>query len=177
MSNEKRTSGPKQKLRLTNPVHLLAVGFGSGLSPIVPGTMGSLAAIPFWWFLLQGLSIGPYIAILLIASVAGIYLCQKTADDMGVHDHGSIVWDEFVGMWIVLLAIPVHNWQWILTAFVIFRVLDMWKPWPIRWFDRHVHGGFGIMIDDIIAGIIAALFVILIALYAPTDFISGFNSL
>ena len=134
----------KGRLRMSNPWHLLATGFGSGLSPVVPGTMGSLAAIPFWWlmtFLPQDL---------------GVYLCHRTAKDMGVHDHGSIVWDEFIGMWITLMAIPVNSWQWVLGGFVLFRILDMWKPWPIRWFDRNVHGGMGIMVDDIIAGVISA---------------------
>ncbi len=86
----------------------------------------------------------------------GVYLCHRTAKDMGVHDHGSIVWDEFIGMWITLMAIPVNSWQWVVAGLVLFRVLDIWKPWPIRWFDRNVHGGMGIMVDDIIAGIIAA---------------------
>ncbi len=75
---------------------------------------------------------------------------------MGVHDHGSIVWDEFIGMWITLMALPTTDWQWVAAGFVIFRILDMWKPWPIRWFDRNVHGGMGIMIDDIVAGVISA---------------------
>lgn len=75
---------------------------------------------------------------------------------MGVHDHGSIVWDEFIGMWITLMALPTNDWQWVTAGFVIFRILDMWKPWPIRWFDRNVHGGMGIMIDDIVAGVISA---------------------
>lgn len=74
----------------------------------------------------------------------------------GVHDHGSIVWDEFIGMWITLMALPTNDWQWVAAGFVIFRILDMWKPWPIRWFDRNVHGGMGIMIDDIVAGVISA---------------------
>jgi phosphatidylglycerophosphatase A len=76
---------------------------------------------------------------------------------MGVHDHGSIVWDEFIGMWITLMAIPAMSWQWVLAGFVIFRIFDMWKPWPIRWFDQNVHGGMGIMVDDIIAGVISAV--------------------
>ena len=145
----------KSRLRMSNPWHLLATGFGSGLSPVVPGTMGSLAAIPFWW-LMTYLPQDLYSLVVLVGICVGVYLCHRTAKDMGVHDHGSIVWDEFIGMWITLMAIPVNSWQWVLGGFVLFRILDMWKPWPIRWFDRNVHGGMGIMVDDIIAGVISA---------------------
>ncbi len=152
---------PKQKLSLSNPWHLLALGFGSGLSPIMPGTMGTLAAIPFYLLLVQ-LPLTVYLAITVIAGVIGIKICGKTAGDMGVHDHGSIVWDEFVGFWLAMAFVPVVSWQWVLAGFIIFRIFDMAKPWPIGWIDRHVHGGFGIMIDDIVAGImtIASLWII-----------------
>jgi len=145
----------KGRLRLSKPWHLLAVGFGSGLSPIMPGTAGSIAAIPFWW-LMTFLPLQIYSLLVLIGISVGVYLCHRTAKDMGVHDHGSIVWDEFIGMWITLMAIPAMSWQWVLAGFVIFRIFDMWKPWPIRWFDQNVHGGMGIMVDDIIAGVISA---------------------
>lgn len=145
----------KRRLKLTNPCHLLAVGFGSGLFPLVPGTMGTLAALPFW-YLLNNLSTPLYLLVLILAIISGIYLCQRTAQDMGVHDHGAIVWDEFVGIWITLIAVPASNWRWILAGFILFRLLDMWKPWPICWFDRRIQGGLGIMLDDIIAGLIAA---------------------
>ncbi|QDY41195.1 phosphatidylglycerophosphatase A [Candidatus Pantoea soli] len=145
----------KSRLRLRNPWHLLATGFGSGLSPIMPGTAGSVAAIPFWW-LMTSLPLQIYTLLVLVGISVGVYLCHRTARDMGVHDHGSIVWDEFIGMWITLMAIPAMSWQWVLAGFVIFRLFDMWKPWPIRWFDRNVHGGMGIMVDDIIAGVISA---------------------
>lgn len=154
----KKTSHNKDakcRIRLTNPCHLLAVGFGSGLIPWLPGTAGTLAALPFW-YLLSSLSMPVYWLLVVIAAVLGIYLCQRTSQDMGVHDHGSIVWDEFVGIWITLAVIPVNNWRWVLAGFLLFRVLDMWKPWPVGWFDRRVGGGFGIMLDDITAGVIAA---------------------
>ena len=141
-----------RRLRMSNPWHLLATGFGSGLSPVVPGTMGSLAAIPFWLLLIQ-LPWQLYSLLVMFSICIGVYLCHQTAKDMKVHDHGSIVWDEFVGMWITLMALPVNDWQWVAGGFVIFRILDMWKPWPIRCFDRNVHGGMGIMIDDIVAGV------------------------
>lgn len=100
---------------MSNPWHLLATGFGSGLSPVVPGTMGSLAAIPFWW-LMTYLPQDLYSLVVLVGICVGVYLCHRTAKDMGVHDHGSIVWDEFIGMWITLMAIPVNSWQWVLVA-------------------------------------------------------------
>ncbi|WP_127959167.1 phosphatidylglycerophosphatase A [Serratia microhaemolytica] len=145
----------KARLHLSNPTHLLATGFGSGLSPIMPGTAGSIAALPVWWLLIQ-FPWPYYLLLLLLSCIIGIYLCQKTADDMQVHDHGSIVWDEFVGMWITLLALPLYNWQWIAAGFLLFRLLDIYKPWPIRWFDRKLHNGLGIMIDDVLAGMLAA---------------------
>ncbi|GFN46196.1 phosphatidylglycerophosphatase A [Candidatus Regiella insecticola] len=151
-----------KRLRLSNPCHFLATGFGSGLSPVAPGTMGSLASIPIWLLLIQ-LS-WPFYFLLLILSIGlGIYLCHRTAKDMQVHDDGSIVWDEFVGMWITLMALPENNWQWVALGFVLFRTLDIWKPWPIRWFDRNVSGGIGIMLDDIIAGLAAAAIICCLA--------------
>jgi len=156
----------KKRLRMRNPWHLLATGFGSGLFPWGPGTAGSVAAIPCW-MLLTYLPWQVYSMVVMFSICIGIYLCHQTAKDMGVHDHGSIVWDEFVGMWITLMAIPVRSWQWVLAGFVVFRIFDIWKPWPIRWFDRNMHGGMGIMIDDVIAGVISALVIYLIGHHWP----------
>ncbi|MGF1680510.1 phosphatidylglycerophosphatase A [Photobacterium makurazakiensis] len=147
---------PKDYINLKNPWHFLATGFGSGLSPIIPGTMGTVAAIPLYLLMVQ-LPFAVYLAITLVAAVIGVTICQKTSDDMGVHDHGSIVWDEFVGFWITMAIAPVVSWEWVLAGFVLFRFFDMVKPWPISWLDKHVHGGFGIMIDDILAGFMAMI--------------------
>lgn len=147
---------PKDNINLKNPWHLLATGFGSGLSPIIPGTMGTVAAIPFYLLMVQ-LPFAAYLIITLVAALIGITICQKTSDDMGVHDHGSIVWDEFVGFWITMAIAPVASWEWVLTGFVLFRFFDMVKPWPISWLDKHVHGGLGIMVDDILAGFMAMI--------------------
>ncbi|UTV27119.1 phosphatidylglycerophosphatase A [Photobacterium atrarenae] len=149
-------ANPKEKINLKNPWHLLATGFGSGLSPVIPGTMGTLAAVPFY-LLLAELPFSVYLVLVLSAALLGITICQKTSDDMGVHDHGSIVWDEFVGFWITMAVAPVVSWQWLLAGFVLFRFFDMVKPWPISWLDKHVHGGFGIMADDILAGVMAMI--------------------
>ncbi|WP_372863972.1 phosphatidylglycerophosphatase A [Spongiibacter sp.] len=138
---------------LRNPIHLLSLGFGSGLAPKAPGTFGTLAALPLW-FALQYLPASSYIAVVVAAFALGVYLCGETARALGVHDHGGIVWDEFVGLWIALFLLP-PGWPWLLLGFALFRLFDIWKPWPIRVLDARVHGGLGIMIDDVLAGIYA----------------------
>ena len=136
-----------------NPIHFLAFGCGSGASPVAPGTFGTAAAIiPYLWF--QHWSVSAYIIMLLVTFVVGVYLCDKTSRDIGVHDHGGIVWDEFVGFWITMLFAP-QGWLWIVIGFIWFRIFDIVKPWPIKWADKKVHGGFGIMLDDVIAGVFA----------------------
>lgn len=117
----------KSRLKMSNPWHLLAVGFGSGLSPIVrhDGIAGSDSVLVSDDLLPRQL----YSLVVMLGICIGVYLCHQTAKDMGVHDHGSIVWDEFIGMWITLMALPTNDWQWVAAGFVIFRILDMWKPW------------------------------------------------
>lgn len=136
-----------------NPIHFLAFGLGSGASPWAPGTAGTLAAIPLY-LLIEPLALPWYAAVLLVTFVVGIYLCGKTSADMGVHDHGGIVWDEFVGYWITMFAAP-PGWLWIVIGFVLFRLFDILKPWPISWADKQVTGGMGIMLDDVLAGVMA----------------------
>lgn len=138
---------------LTQPWAFLAFGFGSGLAPKAPGTAGTLAALPLFYLLAQ-LPLYTYLGITLLAFLVGILICHKASVWLGVHDHGGIVWDEFVGLWITLIAVPA-GWQWVLFGFVAFRFFDMLKPWPISLADKHIHGGFGIMIDDVLAGIAA----------------------
>ncbi len=136
-----------------NPIHFLAFGFGSGAAPKAPGTFGTLAAIPLW-LLFADLPILSYIAVIVVTSLVGIWLCGQTSKDLGVHDHGGIVWDEFVGLWITYIALP-EGWLWVLFGFLLFRLFDIWKPWPIGWADSKVSGGLGIMLDDIFAGFMA----------------------
>ncbi len=140
-------------IRLSNPVHFLAFGLGSGLAPKAPGTFGTLAAIPLY-LLLSYLSLPMYALVLVLASLLGIWLCGKTAKDLGVHDHPGIVWDEFCGYWLTMLAAP-SGWFWIILGFILFRLFDIWKPWPISLADRRIPGGMGIMVDDLIAGLYA----------------------
>jgi len=102
------------------------------------------------------LSIESYVAVLIVSSLLGFWFCHVTSRDMGVHDHKAIVWDEFVGYWITMVCVP-FSWQWALVGFLLFRFFDILKPWPISWLDKKMQGGFGIMIDDIVAGLFSAV--------------------
>ena len=156
------SKGPENLARtvLTDPVHFLAFGFGTGLAPFAPGTFGSLPGILLFWLTLD---FGLYVqlGVALALTLAGVWLCGESARRIGVHDHGGIVWDEIAGMYITLLAAPVTMTGWAL-AFVAFRLFDIVKPWPIRDLDHSIHGGLGIMLDDLVAALYAAL---LLALY------------
>jgi phosphatidylglycerophosphatase A len=154
-------STPTFKQLFKNPNHLFAFGFGSGLAKKAPGTFGTLAAIPFF-LLLQNLSWPLYLSWLLVTFALGVIWCDRSSKAMGVHDHGGIVWDEFVGFWITMFMAPTC-WVCVVIGFVLFRFFDILKPWPINWLDKKVHGGFGIMIDDALAGIYALLVLQLIA--------------
>jgi len=143
------------KLSLTNPFHFLALGFGSGLAPKAPGTFGTLAALPLYW-LMMDLSVAVYVLITLVVTIGGFWICDRAANDMKVHDHGAIVWDEVAGMLITMIAAPISMTS-LVVGFALFRFFDIFKPWPIKLLDRHVKGGFGIMIDDVLAGVFAAI--------------------
>ncbi|MCK8517310.1 phosphatidylglycerophosphatase A [Methylonatrum kenyense] len=143
------------RARLSQPVHFLALGFGSGLAPRAPGTFGTLAAIPLY-LLIAGLPLAAYLVLTLIACVAGIWICGRAARDFGVHDHPAIVWDEIAGFLVTMIAAPAGV-LWIVLGFLLFRLFDILKPWPINWLDRRVGGGLGIMLDDIVAGVFAAV--------------------
>ena len=139
---------------LKHPLDFLALGFGSGLVPKGPGTAGTVVAIPVY-LLLQPLSVTVYMALVAALFVVGIPVCAHTARRMGVHDHPGIVWDEIVG-YLVTMTFAPPGWLWIAAGFVLFRLFDIAKPWPISQLDRKVGGGFGIMVDDLLAGIAAA---------------------
>lgn len=141
------------KSAFKHPIHFLAIGLGSGAVPKAPGTWGTVAAVLLYLPLAQ-LVTWQYGMVVLISALVGIYLCGKTSKDWGVHDHSAIVWDEFVGFWITMFLIPL-TWYWVLLGFVLFRLFDILKPWPISWLDKNVHGGLGIMVDDILAGVMA----------------------
>lgn len=140
---------------LLNPLHLLSLGFGSGLSPRAPGTCGTLVAIPPYLLLVQLPPVW-YLAAIVITFAIGVFLCDYTSKALNVHDHPGIVWDELVGFWVTMVAVPV-GWPWILAGFVLFRLFDIVKPWPVKIADQKLTGGFGIMLDDLLAGLYALI--------------------
>lgn len=153
---------PPSRLILTTPEHFLAYGFGAGLAPKAPGTFGTLVALPLWVLLVWAVS-DPTLYLVICAALfaVGCWICGESARLLGIHDAPGIVFDEIVGFFITafpLLGLPFNLvlGLWVLAAFVLFRFFDIIKPWPIRWLDRHVHGGFGIMLDDVVAAIFAA---------------------
>lgn len=169
MSAKKRLSTEQRRALLASPAGWLACGFGSGLAPVAQGTFGSLAALLPWW-LLRELPWWIYLAVLLVGFAIGVRACDIAGRALGVDDHRSLVWDEFIGQWLALTPLlvpallPASGFQWWMLAagFVLFRLFDVWKPWPIRWFDRRVKGGLGVMIDDVIAGVFAAVVLVLV---------------
>ncbi len=138
---------------LKNPLHFISLGFGSGLMPKAPGTFGTLVAVPLY-LAVSGLTLETYLLITCALTFAGVYLCYYTSKALGVHDHSGIVIDEIAGYLITMIAVP-FDWKWIIAGFVLFRFFDILKPWPISWIDENVHGGLGIMLDDVLAGIFA----------------------
>ena len=146
---------PDARFMLAHPAHILAQGFGSGLSPALPGTVGTLLG----WLSFSVLSTRwpalftpmNWAMLIAIGFVAGIWACHKTGRDLGISDHGSMVWDEIIAFWIVMLFVTPAGFVTQLAAFLLFRFFDMLKPAPIGYFDRHLKGGFGVMFDDIVA--------------------------
>jgi phosphatidylglycerophosphatase A len=155
MDSKVRT--PLSPKLLRDPVHLLALGFGAGLSPVGPGTAGSLIALPLAFALTQ-MPLTAAIAAVAIFVVGGIWLCGESARRLGVHDHPGIVWDEITAMAAMGLVLP-PGWVWLGAGFLAFRVFDIFKPWPIRDLDHRLRGGLGIMLDDLVAAVFATVVV------------------
>jgi phosphatidylglycerophosphatase A len=168
MSIRKKLSVEQRRALLATPAGWLACGFGSGLAPVAQGTFGSLVALLPWLWLRQ-LSLPTYVVVLIVGFVIGVWACNIAGRALGVADHRSVVWDEFIGQWIALLplliaaCLPASGFAWwmLLAGFVLFRLFDVWKPWPISWLDRHLKGGMGVMVDDVVAGIFAAIVLVL----------------
>ncbi|MEC9314491.1 MAG: phosphatidylglycerophosphatase A [Pseudomonadota bacterium] len=158
------TSGPEVNFKslIKRPACFVAYGFGAGLAPKAPGTFGTIVALPIYW-LMQNCSLTAYISLVLVMFIAGIWLCQKASDWVKLDDPSGIVWDEIVG-YLVAMTFAPSGWQWMLVGFMLFRFFDILKPWPVNLADRHLHGGLGIMLDDIVAGIMAAAGMALILL-------------
>jgi phosphatidylglycerophosphatase A len=136
---------------LKDPVVFTAVGFGSGLSPFAPGTAGTLLTVPLVYFLQQQ-DFLIYVTVTVFVLLTGSWVCGYAADKLQVHDHPGIVYDEVAGFLITMCLAPA-GWEWMLAGFILFRFFDAVKPWPISWLDKNLHGGFGILFDDVIAGI------------------------
>ena len=134
-------------------VHFLAFGFGAGYLPRAPGTFGTLVGVLVYLFM-QPLAAWLYAVIVLALFGIGVWICALTERDLGVHDHPGIVWDEIVGYLITMFLAP-SGWAWIVLGFALFRLFDIWKPWPIREIERRIRGGLGNMLDDALAGICA----------------------
>lgn len=152
---------PTWRFLFSHPAHMLALGFGSGLSGKAPGTYGTLAAFPIYWFLAPRLTDAMFLLVLVLAFAVGVWVCDITGKALGVADYGGIVWDEIVAFVLVLFFTP-SGWQWSLLAFALFRFFDIVKPPPIRYFDSNWHGGLGVMFDDLLAAGYALLCLALI---------------
>ena len=148
----------EKKINLKNPVHFLAIGFGSGLLKPAPGTWGTLAGLMLsilLWNITQSNLFFIFLAV--ISFIFGCYLCQKTSNDLGVHDDGRIVLDEIVAIFLMFAFLPEYNLFTYILTFISFRVFDILKPYPIRYFDEKLESGLGIMVDDILAAIFALI--------------------
>lgn len=140
---------------MSTPALFLAFGFGSGLTKKIPGTMGTLAAIPVYLVFIQT-NIWLYSVATVLFFMAGVKICNTASRQLGEHDFTGIVWDEIVGFLITMWLVP-FSWVAVLLGFILFRFFDILKPWPIKWIDQKVDGGLGIMLDDVLAGIFATL--------------------
>ena len=145
-----------------NPLHFVAFGFGTGTIPVAPGTFGTLIAIPFY-LVMQSLTPLAYFAVTALVIILSIMICEKATRDIGVEDHQGMCLDEIVGYLVTMFCAP-PGWKWIWIGFLLFRLFDIWKPWPVRVADERVHGGFGIILDDVLAGIYSCIVLQLLAL-------------
>lgn len=159
----KTLTATQRRVLLATPAGWIACGLGSGLAPVAQGTFGSLAAI-LPWLLLRELSLPLNLLVIALGFALGVWACGMAGRALGVDDHRALVWDEFVGLWIALLPALMAPWWAVVAGFALFRLFDVWKPWPIRLFDRRLKGGLGVMVDDVIAGVFAAA-VLAIALH------------
>ena len=161
---EPRPSRPRRataRFMLSHPLHLISLGFGSGLSPVMPGTLGTLFAWASFVVLNRYLTVLDWGLLIVVGFFAGISISGFTAKKLGIDDPSPVVWDEIVAFWLVLLMVTPANFKGQLWAFIVFRFFDMVKPPPIRYFDRRLKGGFGIMFDDLVAAFFTLLVIAL----------------
>ncbi len=145
------TAQPVPRSVWEKPSHFIAFGFGSGAVPFAPGTFGTLMAIPFY-LAMQSLSHNMYLFLVILITLASMWLCNKVTQEINIHDHSGMCLDEIVGYLVTMYAAP-HGLIWIILGFLFFRLFDIWKPWPINYIDKQVSGGIGIILDDVLAGI------------------------
>ena len=136
-----------------NPLYFIAFGLGSGAMPFAPGTFGTLMAIPFY-LLIQPLSLSAYLIIIAGFIIFSMWICERASRQTHVHDHPGMCIDEFAGFFVTMIHAP-RGWLAIVIGFLLFRLFDIWKPWPINWLDKNVHGGIGMVLDDVVAGLVA----------------------
>lgn len=160
------SKAPSLRFLFSHPAHLIACGFGSGLSPVAPGTAGTLFAWATFPLLRPWMNDFELLALLVVLFIIGAFAAHRTGQDIGVIDHGSIVWDEIVPFWMVLVFCP-PGWLWQTAAFLLFRVLDIVKPQPARFFDEKVKNGFGVMTDDFFAAAYTVLALALLRFILP----------
>lgn len=140
-----------------NPLYFVAFGLGSGAMPFAPGTFGTLFAIPFY-LLLSSLPLLVYIFFVVIFIIVSSWICERVSRDIHVHDHPGMCLDEFAGYFVTMIYAP-RGLPWVILGFILFRIFDIWKPGPIRIIDEKVHGGFGMILDDVVAGIFALVII------------------
>ena len=169
MSNNRMNT--KIDVDISRPVIFLAFGFGSGLSPVAPGTFGTVVAIPIYALLLF-FPFSVYLVFLSFSLIVGIWICGESSRIIGVHDHSGIVWDEIAGF-LLAMAPFAPSIGAVVTVFIFFRFFDIFKPWPICWFDQRISGGFGIMFDDVMAAVFSIILLVVISLIGP-NFLSQY---
>jgi phosphatidylglycerophosphatase A len=146
-----------------NPLYFMAFGLGSGAMPVAPGTFGTLMAIPFY-LLLRPLPLYAYLAFVLAFIIFSSWISDRISKEIHEHDHPGMCIDEFAGFFVTMIGAP-HGFWWVILGFVLFRLFDIWKPWPINYIDKNIHGGFGMILDDVVAGIFAMGIIQTIALF------------
>jgi phosphatidylglycerophosphatase A len=159
----KKNIPPIPKAVWTNPFYFIAFGLGSGAIPFAPGTFGTLLAIPFY-LLLRPLPLYAYLLFLVFFIAFSAWISDRVSKETHTHDHPGMNIDEFAGFFVTMINAP-HGWLWILFGFVLFRLFDIWKPWPIRFIDEKVQGGFGMILDDIVAGLFAMCIIQITAIW------------
>lgn len=162
LKSKSKVAPPIPKAVWHNPLYFAAFGLGSGAMPFAPGTFGTLFAIPFY-LLLAPLSLSAYLFFTIFFIIASSWICDRVSRETHTHDHPGMCIDEFAGFFVTMIHAP-RGWTWIVFGFLLFRLFDIWKPWPIRVMDEKIHGGFGMVLDDVAAGLVA-MFIIQITAY------------